>query len=347
MNQLLNSELDSLCCQICMEPYKDNKKALITLCSHSFCNTCMKNLKQCPLCRAKIKENNKEKLYYWENNIVLNLIEYCEFLNINADIFLNFPLEFKFCEQCNFFVTNYSYNYHRYINHNLINYHKKIKLFFEKYDMRDKYTNIDDKNKFLTFFLYIYQNPFLTQLKYFQVKNSFCLCETEFKFFGQSLSPIENNLLNKISDVKVKNGPEKWLKGVLLNKKCGIIIHGYFKIKANNYGKCEIDNKIFGFLNLAGINFFGFFEINNFAKKIYNQDDFNILCGILFHNNSYNFGEFTQNKISKGEIFNLKEEGIEIKRIPRLTIDLSNCLFDNEGIHMNIIKKIILIRLKY
>ena len=130
----------------------------------------------------------------------------------------------------------------------------------------------------------------------------------------------------------------KWYKGTLIKRKNWFFIHGYFLFKSIK-GEAYIQPNIFGFLSYGDIKFFGFIKVNK--KYIYKTDplevkDFILDCGILF-NKHYYFGKFndinieTLSKIEKddsnikilngGEIFYIKEKGIEIKRLKREIIE--------------------------
>ena len=56
-NEKIDNILDRFKCNIC---YENNSNCVLVNCGHaSFCINCMKNIKECPLCRKKITEKVK------------------------------------------------------------------------------------------------------------------------------------------------------------------------------------------------------------------------------------------------------------------------------------------------
>ena len=334
---------DSISCMICLDNYSNDKPAKILKCGHTICKECLdsfiqKNESLCQVCKEKYDKDNSKKLF-WENKMINNLIDLSKFLNINIDKFLLFPLNFKYCEKCDIFITNYSFYAHQSFEHKLQSFDKQLALFFKKYNLSKRDKLIDDKNKFIIIFLYFYKSPFLHKIKFFESNITILLSNGEYKFYGQSLSKNEDIFFSNIT-MKKKDQFGKWHKGALINRKIGLIIHGYFYIQSENNTN-SLYPILFGLFNYNDLKFFGFIKINK--EKINNEEkldisDFIFECGLLY-DKKYFFGEFNNenyfknfeneinnsNKIvddkkiiKKGEIITVKEEGVEIKRIPGL-----------------------------
>ena len=338
---------DSISCNICGNNYSNEQKAFIVKCSHSYCKKCLDDniikKKICSFCRQnyenELKENkdNLNKIF-WENKIINNLIDLCQFLNMNVDTFLSFPLDFKYCENCEYFITNYSFNYHKSFRHTLSNFNKKLKTFFEENNITKKTNIIKDKNKFMYYLLYYYQSPFLAKFKFLDVKKTIPFNKGELKFYGESLRLNENNIFNNLIRINKSNIDGKWHKGVMINKKKGLIIHGYFCFKSKNLIELTLFPIIFGLFSYNNIKFFGFIKINKDEDIINNEltleiNDFIFQYGILYDNQKYYFGEFNEKNIINyfsdkknnddkdniknlinGEIINIKNDGVEIQR---------------------------------
>ena len=342
MEKLLDeNETDSLSCEICLEQYSNNKRAIIFKCGHTVCEHCSKNIiergRWCNRCRMEINEENKN---HWENKIINNIIDFCFFLNINVDCFLSFPLNFKYCEECNIFISNYSFNIHKKLNHKQICFNSKLKSFFEKNKISNNNIIITDKSKYMIYFIYYYQNDFLHKTKYFEAKKNLLLKNGKYKFYGQFISQSEQLFFNNL--IRENKGPIeiKWHKGLFFSKNNKIIIHGYFGFKLTKDNNKEIDfiRNIFGLLSFNNIQFFGFFNLIGNIDDQLNMHNFAFKCGLLYNRNmeKYYFGEFLRQNIDnnledifekdlvKGEIFTIKGEGIEIKRIPNIEIVKKN-----------------------
>ena len=341
MEKLLDeNETESLSCDICLEQYTNNKRAIIFKCGHTVCEQCLKpyikNGKSCK-CGMEINEKNEN---HWENKIINNIIDFCFFLNINVNCFLSFPLNFKYCEECNIFISNYSFNIHKKLNHKQICFNSKLKSFFEKNKISNNNIIITDKNKYMIYFIYYYQNDFLHKIKFFELKKNLSFKNGKYKFYGQFISQSEQLFFNNL--IRENKGPIEinWYKGLFFSKNNKIIIHGYFGFKLTKDNNKEIDfiRNIFGLLSFNNIQFFGFFNlIGNIDDQI-NMHNFSFKCGILYSKNleKYYFGEFLRQNIDnnledifekdlvKGEIFTIKGEGIEIKRIPNIEIVKKN-----------------------
>jgi hypothetical protein len=211
------------------------------------------------------------------------------------------------------------------LGHKLLSFDKILKDFFENKGNKI----IEDKNIFMLYVIYYYQSPFLPKFKFFELLKRIPFSNGEFKFYGQLVNRNENIFLkNIISNNKNKEG--KWHKGIMINKNNKLIIHGYFYIFLKDK-KINLFPKIFGLLSYNDeIKFFGFTKIN---KDIINNEekldikDFIFEYGLLY-DKQYYFGEFNQDsnndveidikKIIKGEIFYIKENGIEVKRVQKL-----------------------------
>jgi hypothetical protein len=113
-------------------------------------------------------------------------------MNTYADNFLNFPLKFKYCIDCKFFITNYSFKKHKKQKHNLFSYDNVLQSFFEKKE------NAFDKD--ILFILYFYLNPFLHEIKYIDEKaNTLDFCNNKYILFRKIIDyKNENNFLIKL-----------------------------------------------------------------------------------------------------------------------------------------------------
>ena len=131
---------ESISCGICLEIYSNEKIPMILKCSHTLCKNCLNGILKkenpsCPICKMEIKKNQNENDtngVLSENKIVLNLVDLCTFLNTDVDAFLSFPLNFKYCEKCQIFITNYSFISHKSLKHKLLSFDNTLKLFIEK-----------------------------------------------------------------------------------------------------------------------------------------------------------------------------------------------------------------------
>ena len=338
--------VEYLTCEVCMEPYSKDRKSKILKCGHTFCEKCVEKCfeksHKCSKCNAPLnvdkneeeREKNKKNDLCWDNNIIDKLSEFCECLNIDVNNFLSFPLNFKYCENCSLIITNYSYNKHKIRKHKISCFNKILKLFFEKnknISNKDIVIEPDKKyNKYLICVVYYYQSYFLPKVKYFKIKKSLSIKNERYKFYGQFLSNPEkfffSNLIRKDRNEKTLG---KWHKGVLINTKNRLVIHGYFCFKVDN-NEYDLIWPIFGLLKWNDITFFGFFRIiDNMNEDKINIENIKFENGLLYNNKEYYFGEFGKNidpnrdnnnikQIIKGEIISLKGKEIEIKIIPDL-----------------------------
>ena len=324
---------ESISCGICLENYSNKKIPMILKCSHTLCKNCLdgilkKENPKCPNCNMEIKKIQNENdinRVLWENKIVLNLVDLCNFLNTDVNSFLSFPLNFKYCEDCQFFVTNYSFISHKSLKHKLLSFNKYLKLFFEN-------NSSLDYNMYMMILLYYYKSAFLPNFKFFEVKNSFSFDNPQFKFYGQIVNDniLYSNLIKK-SKTKVEG---KFHKGVLINKEKGLLIHGYFFIK--NQNQKLLISKILGLLSYKEIRFYGFIKINQNNNGKLNFEDFILEYGLLY-DKQYYFGIFNEkymkkyllniddnsneNILTKGEIISLKNDGVEVKEIKKKSSD--------------------------
>ena len=290
-------------CPICLTNY-DNPKLL--KCGHTLCESCLNNIIKkdkdnplCPLCKKLIKKNE-----VIVNNHIKIIMKFYNSMNNCTDIFLNFPLKFKYCSDCGIFITNYSFKKHKKEKHLLFSFDKVLQSFFEKKD------NAFDKD--ILFFLFFYLNPFLHEIKYLKDNgNTLNLCNNKYIFYRNiiDLKKIgENNFLIKLFKEKYvspENG--RFFKGLLINKKKLFFIHGLFLIKIRNEEPL-IQPVIFGFLNFGNIKFFGFIKIKK--EHICKNEEFEIKdiileCGLLYNNNYY-FGKF--NNVNLSNIISQKEK---------------------------------------
>ena len=360
---------DSISCEICLENYSNENPAIIIKCGHTICKNCLdsfiqRNKPLCSICKINYEPNEDKEKIMWENKIIDNLIELSKFLNINIDIFLSFPLNFKYCETCKFFITNYSFGAHKLAKHNLCSFNKKFHMFLkENYSflLRKKtdsknISEIENNEKYFIILIYFYQSPFLHKLKYFEVNKSIPFSNGEFKFYGQLLSHNENIFFSNLVRDNNNNDNLKWHKGALINKNIGLIIHGYFSFKIEGK-KISLYHKIFGLFNYNEIKFFGFIDIKkeniNDEEKL-DINDFKFEFGLLYDKNYY-FGQFDKDyfkidhnnndnkKLKKGEIITVKEKGVKIQRI-NFNDDLNSSIMIIEGKYeiQIIIKKITL-----
>ena len=273
----------------------------------------------------KIQNENDINRVLWENKIVLNLVDLCNFLNTDVNIFLSFPLNFKYCKNCKIFITNYSFISHISLKHKLLSFNKILKLFFEN--------NIPlDNNKYMMILLYYYKSAFLPNFKYFEVKKSFNIGNSQSKFYGQIVN--DNILFSNLIKNQKNNLGEKLHKGVLINKEKGLLIHGYFFIQ--NQNQKLLISKILGLLSYKEIRFYGFIKINQNNNGKLNFEDFILEYGLLY-DKQYYFGIFNEkymekyllniddnsneNILTKGEIISLKNDGVEVKEIKEKSSD--------------------------
>ena len=327
----LSEEFDTFSCGGCYLPYSNDNPALILKCSHTYCKNCIDRYgKKCLLCQDKKNEEENKTAIYCNNKIINNIVELCNLFNLDIDCFLSFPLSFKYCENCSYFITNYSFNYHKLSKHKLINYDRKLKMFLEK-NSKNIY---EDKNKFMYYLLYYYQSPFLPIFKFIDIKKRISFNNGEFIFYGQFLNSNESAFIFNLYEENKSSHTDKWHKGIMFNKANGLIIHGYFCFRFKNSSTFLV-HKIFGLLSYNNIKFFGFIKIKgqmiNINEKIC-INDFKLDCGLLYDNNEYSFGEFKESEVTNylsnqigkkagieklinGEIIIVKEEGVDIKRI--------------------------------
>ena len=317
-----NEYEDLFVCSICFGDFND---PIMLDCSHVYCQKCInpflkKENSKCPLCQKVI---NKEGIR--KDALIIIIMKLYNLLNNCTDVFINFPLNFKYCQECEVFITNYSYKKHKNEKHNLLTFDKVLQLYFEG---KKKF----DKNMFMV--LYFYLNPFLHEIKYLKDdKNSniFYLGNNEYIFYKKMVNHQENKFLMDLMKDEINEiGCIKWFKGTLIHRKNWLFIHGYFLIKIIE-GQLHILPKIFGFLNYKKIKFFGLIKLNK--KSINKTDslkikDFIFHCGLLYDNDYY-FGEFNEinisnlliiennglNNLKEGEILYVKKEGIELKII--------------------------------
>lgn len=320
---------ESISCEICLENYSKEKIPIILKCSHTLCKNCLNDIlkkenPKCPNCNMEIKKNQNEidiNGVLWENKIVLNLVDLCNFLNTDVNIFLSFPLNFKYCKNCKIFITNYSFISHISLKHKLLSFNKILKLFFEN--------NIPlENNKYMMILLYYYKSAFLPNFKYFEVKKSFNIGNSQSKFYGQIVN--DNILFSNLIKNQKNNLGEKLHKGVLINKEKGLLIHGYFFIYIQNQEK--LISKILGLLSYKEIKFYGFIKISENNKEKLSIEDFILEFGLLY-DKKYYFGIFNEeymkkyflnrddnnnsnkNILKKGEIISLKDDGVEVEEI--------------------------------
>ena len=263
-------------------------------------------------------------------------------MNNCTDIFINFPLKFKYCSDCKIFITNYSFKKHKKEKHILFSFDKVLQSFFEKKD------NVYDKD--ILFVLFFYSNPFLHEIKYIKINgNALNLCNNKYIFFRNILDmkrSEENNFLIKLIKQKYFNPQDgRLFKGLLINKRKLLFIHGLFLIKVKDEEPL-IEPTIFGFLNYEKIKFFGFIKINK--EHICKNEEFEIKdiilkCGLLYNANYY-FGNFNNvnlsNIASKNENKNLLKSGemlilegdnnIEVKSIIEKTKTLEKSMKTEE-----------------
>ena len=329
-------------CPICLE---DLSSLMLLSCGHSLCETCLNKIlkkenPECSICKKKIE---KDKIV--KNEILNIIINFYAFLKNCTDVFLNFPLRFKYCVDCNVFITNYSFKKHKSEKHNLFSFEKVLQYYIEGRE------NVFDKDMFKV--LYFYLNPFLHEIKYLNNKGrTYHLANNKYVLYGKMTKGEENkSLLNLMKNKYTEQDCIKWFRGTIINRKRknSLFIHGYFLIKSIE-GEPYIQPIIFGFLNYIDIKFFGFIRINkeNINKKDnLTIENFFFDCGILFKDNYYigkfneiNLSYFEKNKenvdsklMLQGEILYVKDQGIEVKtikpqklgpEIPKIQKQLSN-----------------------
>ena len=340
-------------CPICSEPYSNSRKAIILNCSHTLCHICLENLKKrgrntCPTCNTTITRIQN-------NTIIMRLSKSYKLFNNCTNNFLNFHLRFKYCVNCRKFITNYSFLKHKKDKHKLFTFDKVLQSYFEKLD------NVFDKDMFIV--LYFYLNPFLFEIKYLNDEKgkTFSLANDKYTFCTKMESIEDNEFLMNLMKNKY-NDPNylRWHKGILINKKDLLFIHGYFAIKSEQFIP-YIQPNIFGFLFYDEIAFFGLIKVNknsiNKNDSLENKD-FILDCGLLYYQNNYYFGKFNEINISdlntknnienenlkiinEGEILYIKDQGVELKtiedkkivsKLPIITIQL----IDQSKLYVNI-----------
>ena len=289
---------DLFSCPICSEIFID---AMLLQCSHTLCKACLDRILKtnslCPTCKRPI---DKDKII--PNPLLNRIVKFYLLLKNCTDVFLNFPLKFKYCVDCKVFITNYTFKKHKMEKHYLFTFDKIFQSYFEG-------KNINFNND-MFIVLYFYLNPFLHEIKCLEQKgNTFYFGNNNFIFNGKQRNFEENKFLMKLMKNKYKyvdSEAIKWYKGTLIKRKNWFFIHGFFLIIL---------------LKLIYIKKTEPLEIK----------DFTLDCGILFNKNYY-FGKFndinieTLSKIDKddfnikilngGEIFYPKgENNIEIKII--------------------------------
>ena len=306
MIKMDNFNDESVSCTICYEYYSNDRPAIMLECSHTYCKPCLDSLLEkkqnlCSLCRKDYNLNNENtQNIFWENKTITKLLDLLNILNINIEIFLSFPLSFKYCQNCEQFITNYSFHCHELLKHKLISFNTKFKLFFFE-NKKDKNEILKDKNKYMIYLLYYYQSPFLPKIKYFEPLNKISFNNEKFIFYVELVKSKNESIF--LNNLILKNKKDiiqgKWNKGVMINNNNKLIIHGYFHFIPHGK-KLALYPIILGLLNYnANIKFFGFIKIN---KTIINNDekldinDFIFECGFLYNENKqqYYFGQFNQ-----------------------------------------------------
>ena len=230
-------------CPICLTNYINPK---LLKCSHTLCENCLNDIIKkgkdnplCPICKAPIKLNE-----IIDNSQINRIMNFYNSMNNCTDIFINFPLKFKYCSDCKIFITNYSFKKHKKEKHILFSFDKVLQSFFEKKD------NVYDKD--ILFVLFFYSNPFLHEIKYIKINgNALNLCNNKYIFFRNILDmkrSEENNFLIKLIKQKYVNPQDgRLFKGLLINKRKLLFIHGLFLIKVKDEEPL-IEPTIFGLL---------------------------------------------------------------------------------------------------
>ena len=170
---------DMFDCPICLTSYINPK---LLKCSHTLCENCLNDIIKkgkdnplCPICKASIKVNE-----IIDNSQINRIMNFYNSMNNCTDIFINFPLKFKYCSDCKIFITNYSFKKHKKEKHILFSFDKVLQSFFEKKD------NVYDKD--ILFVLFFYSNPFLHEIKYIKINgNALNLCNNKYIFFRNIL----------------------------------------------------------------------------------------------------------------------------------------------------------------
>jgi len=333
-------------CPICCEIFKI---PIMLDCGHVFCKKCIfkilekeKEQWKCPNCNKEINKDNMREVKQLEN-----IIKFYDLLNKCCISFINFPLNFKYCIECEVFITNYSFKKHKNEKHNLLTFDKILQLYFEEKKI------IFDKNMFMV--IYFYLNPNLHEMKYLKEeddkRNVLYFGNDELIFYKKMVNHYENKFLMDLMSNQInKNDCAKWFRGTLIHRKNSFFIHGYFLIKIIK-GQLDIFHNIFGFLNYKEVSFFGLIKLN---KNSINKteplkiEDFIFHCGLLY-NKHYYFGEFNEiniskllinenndvNNIKKGEVLYLKEKGIEVKIIKTEKKELETPRTKNKLNHLN------------
>ena len=213
-------------------------------CGHIFCKKCItpylkKEKFNCFYCKAEINKDNIRDVKQLND-----IIEFYDLLKKCTDDFINFPLNFKYCIECEVFITNYSFKKHKNRKHNLLTFEKVLQLYFEGKKI------IFDKKILMV--IYFYLNPNLHEIKYLkeedEKRNVLYFGKNEFIFYKKMVNHYENKFLMDLMSEQInKNECAKWFRGTLIHRKNWFFIHGYFLIKVIK-GQLDIFHNIFGFI---------------------------------------------------------------------------------------------------
>lgn len=255
-------EDESLECQICLEKFYsyENLGPICLECGHTFCKRCITKMAEdksfkCPIDKRNIELSSDTK-YGMENFIIKKTIALMNCLEINVKPFCKLSL--FYCSNCNLFISNFVKDIHLSVCHKVINISAYTSKWF------DYISNIIELKKItptviMYIIAYLFQSPYIFQLKQFEVKEILSMNNKMFTFYGENYSLSESNkrfykILKCIlsdNDDEYRNYSIK--KGIIIGNNLQIM-HGFFLIRE---AKPYIVKKGIGIVNFIDVNYFG------------------------------------------------------------------------------------------
>ena len=296
---------DFFSCSICSEIYysKVGKNAIILNCGHTICKQCLLDMinrgrKTCPSDNQiiNIDENN-----LIENKIIKITIELLK-IEINIKSLAN--LYFYYCSTCQQFISSFSSEVHKTINHTIISIDSYSYQWFDYF-----FQNINEIpiSNFIKIFLvlYFFQSPYLTKMVNIKVDESILYNKNKFKFYGETLEKNESNeklytiLINILSNNNKLSANLSLKKGILMTENYQII-HGYFL----KYENKNLILKGLGIFSFESFSYFGLIKFSMYPISI----GFTLELGILYDSDTFYFGKFSDDsrefplyELEKGE----------------------------------------------
>ena len=314
-------EKDCLSCPICFELYysEDDKKAIVLECGHTLCEKCLndninKGREICPIDNTTKVSLDHEHLI--ENKVIKNFLQIIQQkiqfkMNINS---LS-KLSFYYCDDCDQFFSLHSIKIHKLIHH----VKSVFSYSFDWFDYISQNINSSNITSIIKFFLilYYFQSPFLIKNQKLTINYSFFCNEGKYVFHGEQIERNNENkelysiLINVICDNLFSN---KCIlrKGILLRNNFEII-QGYF---TSNSGSNEVINNGLCAFNIENLSYFGLIKFNEESKNPYG---FALDMGILYDNNTFYFGtfsetvEFPKYEFNSGEIIFTENQITKVK----------------------------------